>query len=189
MADPAFSLRRRDRRRHRGRRGGRARSPSAASRWRSSSRTAARTERSRTVCRAGTWRCARRSTRRSASKLSRAGVHFVPRTEDRPRRRLRASSRDEWGFSAVVLACGAWRDRPLPIEGADALRRQGLIYQNPFIIWFNHADEAGYDGPRFEPRGRRARGRRRARVDRRREGADARDDAREARASAASRCR
>ena len=24
-----------------------------------------------------------------------------------------------WGFSAVVLAHGAWRDRPLPVEGAD----------------------------------------------------------------------
>jgi ferredoxin/flavodoxin---NADP+ reductase len=84
-------------------------------------------------------------------KLSRPGVHFVPRTK---------VGRDvafpelvrEWGFSAVVLACGAWRDRPLPLEGADAFVGRGLIYQNPFIIWFNHANEAAYDGPRFEPR-------------------------------------
>ncbi|MGI9430690.1 MAG: hypothetical protein ACR2PQ_00655, partial [Myxococcota bacterium] len=47
--------------------------------------------------------------------------------------------------------CGAWRDRPLPIEGADAYLGKGLIYQNPFIIWFNHSEEAGYDGPVFEP--------------------------------------
>jgi NADPH-dependent glutamate synthase beta subunit-like oxidoreductase len=59
---------------------------------------------------------------------------------------------NEWGFSGVVLACGAWRDRPLPVEGADAYLDRGLIYQNPFIIWFNHANEKAYQGPRFEPR-------------------------------------
>ena len=59
---------------------------------------------------------------------------------------------DQWGFTGVVLACGAWRDRPLPIEGADAYEGRGLIYQNPFIIWFNHADEPGYSGPVFEAR-------------------------------------
>ena len=57
----------------------------------------------------------------------------------------------EWGFHAVVLANGAWRDRPLPVEGADAYVGKGLVYQNPFIIWFNHACEAGYEGPVFEP--------------------------------------
>ena len=85
-----------------------------------------------------------------SEKLGRPGVHFVPNTK---------VGRDigfdelvrEWGFSAVVLACGAWRDRPLPIEGADEYVDKGLIYQNPFIIWFNHAEESGYDGPVFEP--------------------------------------
>ncbi|NRA10176.1 MAG: NAD-binding protein, partial [Myxococcales bacterium] len=50
-------------------------------------------------------------------RLSREGVHFVPNTgigRDIPFRALV----EEWGFSGVVLACGAWRDRPLPIEGA-----------------------------------------------------------------------
>ena len=51
-----------------------------------------------------------------------------------------------------MLANGAWRDRPLPIEGADAYEGRGLIYQNPFIIWFNHSDEPDYRGPVFEPR-------------------------------------
>jgi NADPH-dependent glutamate synthase beta subunit-like oxidoreductase len=81
--------------------------------------------------------------------LSQPGVHFVPMTGIG-----RDLSFDEvvnhWGFSGVVLACGAWRDRPLPVEGADAYLDKGLVYQNPFIIWFNHADESGYDGPRFE---------------------------------------
>ncbi len=82
--------------------------------------------------------------------LARPGVHFVPCT---------AVGRDvdfgelvhDWGFTGVVLANGAWRDRPLPLEGADAYVGRGLVYQNPFIIWFNHADEEGYDGPRFVP--------------------------------------
>ena len=48
----------------------------------------------------------------------------------------------EWGFQVVVLANGAWRDRPLPVEGADAWMDKGLVYQNPFIYWFNHYNEA-----------------------------------------------
>jgi NADPH-dependent glutamate synthase beta subunit-like oxidoreductase len=83
-------------------------------------------------------------------KLSRPGVHFVPRTKIGRDVGFAELARD-WGFSAVVLACGAWRDRPLPIDGADRYVGKGLIYQNPFIIWFNHAHEASYDGPRFTP--------------------------------------
>ena len=83
-------------------------------------------------------------------KLSRPGVHFVPNTKIGRDLDFEALT-SEWGFSAVVLACGAWRDRPLPIEGAEAYLDKGLIYQNPFIIWFNHSEEAGYEGPVFEP--------------------------------------
>jgi len=78
-------------------------------------------------------------------------VHFVPLTRigrDIDFRELV----EDWGFSGVVLANGAWRDRPVPVEGADAYVGKGLIYQNPFIIWFNHAQEAGYDGEVFEPK-------------------------------------
>ena len=85
-----------------------------------------------------------------AAKLQQPGVQFVPNTKIG-----RDIAFDElangWGFSCVVLASGAWRDRPLPIEGADAFVGRGLVYQNPFIIWFNHANEASYDGPSFEP--------------------------------------
>ena len=84
------------------------------------------------------------------AKLAQPGVEYVP---------LTGVGRDvgfaelarEWGFSGVVLACGAWRDRPLPVEGADAWVGRGLVYQNPFIIWFNHATEADYTGESFEP--------------------------------------
>ena len=82
-------------------------------------------------------------------RLDRWSVTFVPRT-----RLGRDVSFDEltkeWGFSAVVLANGAWKDRPLAIPGAEAATGRGLIYQNPLIHWFNHKDEAGYDGPRYE---------------------------------------
>jgi NADPH-dependent glutamate synthase beta subunit-like oxidoreductase len=83
--------------------------------------------------------------------LGRAGVHFVPLTRvgrDVDFRELV----EEWGFTGVVLANGAWRDRSLPVEGADAYIDKGLIYQNPFVVWFNHAEEAGYDGATFEAR-------------------------------------
>jgi NADPH-dependent glutamate synthase beta subunit-like oxidoreductase len=77
-------------------------------------------------------------------------VAFVPRTRIGRDVDFGELARD-WGFSAVVLANGAWRDRPLPVEGADAFVGRGLVYQNPFIIWFNHAGEKDYAGPRFEP--------------------------------------
>jgi NADPH-dependent glutamate synthase beta subunit-like oxidoreductase len=72
-------------------------------------------------------------------KLSKPGVSFVPNTrigEDIDFKELV----NDWGYSAVVLANGAWRDRPLPIEGADEFIDKGLVYQNSFVIAFNHAE-------------------------------------------------
>lgn len=84
-----------------------------------------------------------------ASKLEHPRVEFVPCT--RIGRDVPLEAIDgEWGFSAVVLACGAWRDRPLPVEGAEEWLGKGLVYQNPFIIWFNHAQEKDWEGERFE---------------------------------------
>lgn len=81
-------------------------------------------------------------------KLSIDGVHYVPDTtigEDIDFRALI----DDWGFSAVVMAHGAWRDRPLPIEDADDWVGKGLYYQNPFVIAFNHGEDPSYAGPTF----------------------------------------
>jgi NADPH-dependent glutamate synthase beta subunit-like oxidoreductase len=83
------------------------------------------------------------------AKLTAAGVHFVPLTRLGRDVGLRELI-DDWGFHSVVLANGAWRDRPLPIEGAERYVGRGLVYQNPFIHWFNHSCEASYDGPRYE---------------------------------------
>ena len=82
-------------------------------------------------------------------KLSRPNVHFVPMTR---------MGRDvefedlykKWGFSALLLAHGAWKDRPLGVPGCDDYVGRGLVYQNAFIYWFNHYPEKAYDGPRFD---------------------------------------
>jgi len=83
------------------------------------------------------------------TKLENENVAFVPQTKIGRDLELRALT-NEWGFHAVVLANGAWSDRPLPIEGADAFVGRGLIYQNPFIYWFNHFRERDYQGERYE---------------------------------------
>lgn len=82
-------------------------------------------------------------------KLSRPGVTFVPSTKIGRDVAFRELA-NEWGFSAVVLANGAWRDRPLPIEGADAYLGKGLVYQNPFVIAFNHAERGDLPGATYE---------------------------------------
>ncbi|MCB0685122.1 MAG: hypothetical protein KDC53_01320 [Saprospiraceae bacterium] len=77
------------------------------------------------------------------SKLDHPLVTFVPSTklgED-----IQFADLIQMGFSAVLLAIGAWKDRPLPIEGIDEYVGKGLIYQNPFIYWFNHKHEPGFD--------------------------------------------
>jgi hypothetical protein len=82
-------------------------------------------------------------------RLDRPEIHYVPLT------RLGADLdfeqlRSQWGLSAIVLAHGAWRDRPFPVEAAEAYLGKGLIYQNPLIYWFNHYRERGYNGPQFD---------------------------------------
>ncbi len=82
-------------------------------------------------------------------KLTQPNVAFVPNTTVGRDVGFAELARD-WGFNAVVLANGAWRDRPVPVEGADDFLDRGLVYQNPFIIWFNHSQEKDYAGPTFE---------------------------------------
>ena len=83
------------------------------------------------------------------TKLESENVEFVPKTKIGRDLELRELT-EEWGFHAVVLANGAWRDRPLPIEDADRYIGHGLIYQNPFIYWFNHCEEADYAGEHYD---------------------------------------
>jgi NADPH-dependent glutamate synthase beta subunit-like oxidoreductase len=82
-------------------------------------------------------------------KLSHPNVQFVPNA------RLGDNIDFEdivknWGFSAVMLATGAWKDRPLPVDGIDEYIDKGLYYQNPLVYWFNHYHEPTYQGQQFE---------------------------------------
>lgn len=88
----------------------------------------------------------RQEEKKIDEKLAHPGVIFVPRTKlDRD---LSLAEVLGWGPSAVVLATGAWRDRPLPIPSIDRFVGRGFFYQNPLIYWFNHYPEPGYQGPR-----------------------------------------
>ncbi|MEM6730062.1 MAG: hypothetical protein AAF658_00815, partial [Myxococcota bacterium] len=82
-------------------------------------------------------------------KLDHERVWFVPKTKFGIDVSLEALEH-EWGFNTVILALGAWRDRPLPLDGAEELVGKGLVYQNPLIYWFNHKHEASYEGAQFE---------------------------------------
>lgn len=85
---------------------------------------------------------------RIAGKLSLPGVHFIPCV--RLGRDLDLDTLlSGWGVSAVLLATGAQRDRPLGLEGVDRYLGRGLLYQNALLQWFNHHEEAAYSGPRL----------------------------------------
>ena len=79
------------------------------------------------------------------SKLDQENIQFVPITK---------IGKDidfldlvnNWGFSAIILANGAWEDRVLPILAINKFINKELVYQNSFIYWFNHKHEKKYDG-------------------------------------------
>ncbi len=81
-------------------------------------------------------------------KINQHNIWFVPGVK--LGRDISFNEVRKWGFSAIILATGAWRDRPLPIEGIDQYIGRGLYYQNPFVIWFNHHHQPDYHGPEYE---------------------------------------
>ena len=83
------------------------------------------------------------------ARLKKPGVYFVPSIKLGRDLHFQDLCKN-WGFSAVILANGAWRDRDLGVPGAEKFIEKGLIYQNPFIYWYNHKNEKGYTGPRYE---------------------------------------
>ena len=82
-------------------------------------------------------------------RLTKPGVHFVPCTKLGRDFTFEDLARN-YGFSAVLLANGAWRDRPFPVPNSDRWVGRGLHYQNPFINWFNHRNEKNYVGQWIE---------------------------------------
>ena len=83
------------------------------------------------------------------ARLKKPNIFFVPSTKLGRDLDFQDLSTN-WGFSAVILANGAWRDRNLGVPGADDFIGKGLVYQNPFIYWYNHKNEKSYTGPRYE---------------------------------------
>jgi ferredoxin/flavodoxin---NADP+ reductase len=82
------------------------------------------------------------------ARMKKPNVHFIPSCK--LGRDFTLHQLFEWGFSAVILANGAWRDRELGIPEAEQYVNKGLVYQNPFIYWYNHKNEKDYTGPRYE---------------------------------------
>lgn len=82
------------------------------------------------------------------NKLDHPNIRFVPNTK---------IGKDisfldivkHWGFSAIILANGAWKDRELPVANIEKYKDSQLIYQNAFIDWFNHKHEDNYTGKNY----------------------------------------
>ena len=96
------------------------------------------------------WHSALRSKEflRIQDRLDHPNIHLLPMTKV-GRDVAFQDLTQTWGFAAVVLANGAWRDRPLPIPDAHKYVDKGLIYQNPFIVGFNHANDVNFKGTRY----------------------------------------
>ena len=50
------------------------------------------------------------------------------------------------GFSAVLMANGAWKDRTFPVKEIAKYEGDGFYYQNPFVYWYNHNEQPTYAG-------------------------------------------
>ena len=83
------------------------------------------------------------------ARLKKPGVYFIPSTK-LGRELTFEDLCQNCGFSAVILANGAWRDRELGLPGAVQFVDKGLVYQNPFIYWYNHRNEKSYAGTQHE---------------------------------------
>lgn len=86
--------------------------------------------------------------KRIDSNLKNSYVNYVPLTELGHDITLEEAL--EVGFSVVLLAVGAWKDRPLSIPEIDRYVGRGFYYQNSFVSWFNQYHSPDYDGPKIE---------------------------------------
>ncbi|MBT8258477.1 MAG: NAD(P)-binding protein, partial [Bacteroidia bacterium] len=77
-----------------------------------------------------------RQQREIDKKLDQENIRFVPMVKIGEHISFKDLI-ENWGFTAVIIANGAWKDRTFPIEGIEKFRDNGLIYQNDFIYWFN----------------------------------------------------
>ncbi len=97
------------------------------------------------------WHAALRSKEYNTinSKMTMPRVHFCPLTKLGKDISVKDLF-EGWGFSAVIMANGAWRDRPLPVPDAEKYVGKGLVYQNQLIVWFNHLHDKAYQGTQYQ---------------------------------------
>ena len=81
-------------------------------------------------------------------KLDHARVRFIPNLKIG--KDFNFKDLVDLGFTAVILANGAWKDRPLPVSGIEKFRDKGLIYQNDLLKWYNHYHEPDYKGKQYD---------------------------------------
>ena len=81
-------------------------------------------------------------------KLDHARVRFIPNLKIG--KDFNFKDLVDLGFTAIILANGAWKDRPLPVPGIEKFRDKGLIYQNDLLKWYNHYHEPDYKGKQYD---------------------------------------
>ncbi len=75
-------------------------------------------------------------------------VDFVPNTQIG--RNLAMEELLALGCSAVLMANGAWKDRPFPVKEIERYEGGEFYYQNPFVYWYNHNEQSSYTGEQIE---------------------------------------
>ncbi len=81
-------------------------------------------------------------------KLDRDNIRFIPNLKIG--RDFSFQDLVDLGFTAVILANGAWKDRPLPVDGINKFKDKELIYQNDLLKWYNHYHEPDYNGKKYD---------------------------------------
>lgn len=81
-------------------------------------------------------------------RLSHDNVRFVPGFR-LGRDATLSDLLEKWGFSAVIIAIGAWHDRKIEVEGIENFYDKGVVRQNDLVFWFNHKHELDYAGPHY----------------------------------------
>lgn len=82
-------------------------------------------------------------------RLSHENIRFVPGFTLGKDARIEELI-DDWGFSAVIIAIGAWHDRKIDVNDIEKYYNKGIVKQNALVYWFNHKHEPGYTGPKYK---------------------------------------
>lgn len=90
-----------------------------------------------------------RQQREIDHKLDQDNIRFVPKIKISNEIKFKDLV-ENWGFTAIILANGAWKDRVFPVKNIEKFKDRGLIYQNDFIYWFNHKHEPNYKGKKYK---------------------------------------